>query len=250
MLPKQKTPPRNNLSNLTVLVYGLPKAGKSTFCSHADGALFLATEAGLNSLEVFQTPISSWEQFLAACKEVSEGNHQFKTIIVDTIDNAYKFCSEYICAKHKIEHESDFGYGKGWALVNNEFYRVLNKLSMLSYGVFMVSHAQDKEMETRTGKYIKTVPTLPDKARKLVLGMSDMILFIDIEVSKDDDGNITSRRVIRTKPSLYYEAGDRTGRLPEVIDLDFNKFIAAFEGAKRTAPAVPAPAKTKLEKKE
>jgi len=237
MLPTQKTPPRNGLSDLTVLVYGLPKAGKSTFCSHSDGALFLATEAGLNSLEVFQTPISSWEQFLAACREVSEGKHKFKTIIVDTIDNAYKFCSEYICAKHKIEHESDFGYGKGWALVNNEFYRVLNKLSMLPYGLFMVSHAQDKEMETRTGKYVKTVPTLPDKARKLVLGMSDMILFCDLDSSTDKDGNMTHRRVIRSKPSRYYEAGDRTGYLPEVIDLDFHKFIVAFESGRRPKAA-------------
>jgi hypothetical protein len=40
------------------------------------------------------------------------------------VDNAYKMCSDYVCKKFKIEHESDLGYGKGYALINNEFQRV------------------------------------------------------------------------------------------------------------------------------
>ncbi len=209
MLPATKTPPRTALSDLTVLIWGGQKIGKSTFCSNADGALFLATEAGLNSLDVYQSPITTWEEFLQACAEIAEGKHPFKTIIVDTVDNAYRFCAQYICAKHKIEHESDLGYGKGWALVNSEFYRVLNKLALLPYGLFMISHAQDREMETRTGKYTRMVPTLPDKARKIVLGMVDMILYCDLEVTKNPDGTFAQRRVIRTKPSLYYESPGR-----------------------------------------
>ncbi len=47
--------------------------------------------------------------------------------------------------------------------------------------------------------------------------------------------------VIRTKPSLYYEAGDRTGRLPETLDLDFGKFKECYSAA--TVPAPTAAAK-------
>jgi len=226
------------------LIWGGQKLGKSTFGSHADGALFLATEAGLNSLDVFQTPITNWDEFLQACAEISEGKHPFKTIVVDTVDNAYRFCAQYICAKHKIEHESDLGYGKGWALVNSEFYRVLNKLALLPNGLFMISHAQEKEIESRTGKYTRMVPTLPDKVRKIVLGMVDMILYCDLEVVKNPDGTFIQRRVIRTKPSLYHEAGDRTGRLPEVFDIDYGKYIEAFGDKKSVAPAAAAPAKS------
>ncbi len=236
MLPTVKTPPKTTLSDLTVLIWGGQKIGKSTFCSHADSAVFLATEAGLNSLEVFQAPISSWDDLLLACAEISEGKHSFKTIVLDTVDNAYRFCAQYICAKHNIEHESDLGYGKGWALINSEFYRVLNKLAMLPYGLFMISHAQEKEIETRTGKYTRMVPTLPDKARKIVLGMVDMILYCDLDVTKNPDGTSTQQRVIRTKPSLYYEAGDRTGRLPEIFGLDYKEFIDVFGGKKTETP--------------
>jgi len=174
MLPTTKTPPKKDLADLTVLQYGRSKSGKSEFCSHAENALFLATEPGLNALEVFQMPIETWEDMLSACGEIAQGGHPFKTVIVDTVDNAYRMCSEHICHKFKIEHESDLGYGKGWALINNEFHRVLTKLAFLPYGLFLVSHSQEIEVETRTGKYTRTVPTLPDKARKLVLGMVDI----------------------------------------------------------------------------
>ena len=35
-------------------------------------------------------------------------------------------------------------------------------------------------------------------------------------------------RVMRTKPHPTYEAGDRTGRLPEQLPLDYDAFVKAF----------------------
>jgi hypothetical protein len=231
LLPTAKTAPKPNLADLTVLAYGQTKIGKSDFCSHAESALFLATEPGLNALDVFQVPIQTWDDLLAACAEIVAGQHSFKTVIIDTVDNAYKFCADYILKKFKVEHESDLGYGKGYALINNEFQRVLTKLAFLPYGLFLVSHAKEIEVETRNGKYTRIVPTLPDKARKIVLGMVDMVLYCDLEKPIGESGEQRQRRVIRTKPSLYYEAGDRTGRLPETLDLDFGTFFEAFNTA-------------------
>lgn len=231
LLPTEKTPPKSNLSDYTVLIHSRPKTGKSEFCSHADGALFLATEPGLNALEVYQTPITSWDEMLAACKEIAEGNHPFKTIVIDTVDLAYKMCSEYVCRKYKVEHESELGYGKGWASTNGEFQRVLTKLAHMPYGLFLISHSQQTQIETRTGNITRIVPTLPEKARKIVLGLVDMILYFDIETVIGNDGKPSFQRVIRTKPHPNYEAGDRTGRLPEVLDLDYARFIEAFNAS-------------------
>ncbi len=237
ILPTAKTQPKPNLADLTVLVYGQTKIGKSTFCSQSDRALFLATEPGLNALDVYQVPIQSWEELGAACREVELGEHPFKTVIIDTIDNAYKFCTDYIIKKFKVEHESDLGYGKGYALVNNEFQRVLTKLAFLPYGLFLISHAKEIEVDNRSEKYTRVIPTLPDKARKIVLGMADMVLYCGLDPVDGECAEKVLRRVIRTKPSLYYEAGDRTGRLPEIMDLDFRKFLEAFSSA--VAPAKP-----------
>ena len=251
-LPTQKTPPRDSMSDLTILLYGPSKIGKSTLCANTDHALFLATEAGLNSLDVFQQPILNWQGLCVAVADIEKGDHQFKTIILDTVDNAYKMCADHICRKSNIQHESDLGFGKGFSLVNNEFQRVLTKLSLLPYGLYLISHAQDKEMDTPTGKRMKTIPTLPGKAREIVLGMVDIILFCDVEMVPGPDGKKVERRVMRTKPSALYEAGDRTKRLPETIDLDFNAFVDAYKsgtpepsptGAQSPAPVKVTPAK-------
>jgi hypothetical protein len=232
-LPTEATKPVTELGKQTILLYGSPKLGKSSFASKAPGSLFFECEPGLNHLEVFKVPTYSWEAFLEACKLVAKGEHNFKTIVIDTIDNAFKMCSDYVCTKHGIEYEGDMGHGKGWALVKNEWHRVLTRLASLPYGLIMISHAIDKTIETRTGEYTKTTPSLPYRARNVVLGLVDIILFGDSIAKKDAAGNVTIERVVRTKPHPTYEAGDRTGRLPELLPLDYEQFMKAFNSPAR-----------------
>ena len=227
-LPTEKTKPTLDLSSKTILVYAAPKAGKSTFASKFPGALFFECEPGLNSLEVFKIPTYTWPDFLAACKLVAAGNHPFKTIVVDTCDNAFKFCSDHICAQNNIQYEGDLDHGKGWAFVKNEWHRVLTRLASLPYGLILISHAVDKQIKTRTDEYVKTQPSLPDRARGVVLGLVDMVLFCDTVTRKGKDGSLIVERVIRTKPHPAYEAGDRTGRLLETLPLDYEAFEKAF----------------------
>ena len=217
-LPTNPVAPKTTISDLTTLIYGPTKSGKSTFCSHSDGAIFFATEPGLNSLNVFQVGIDDWKTLKMASAAIAKGEHKFKTVVIDTIDNAYKMCSEYACAKAGIQHESDLPFGKGFSATNNEFQRVINRLARLPYGLIMISHSCEKEMETRTGKLTRTVPTMPEGARKFIVGLADLVLFADLE--KDKSG--TWQRVLRTKPNPNYDAGDRTGLLPETLPLDYN----------------------------
>jgi hypothetical protein len=228
VLPTHKTPARTDLADLTVLLYGAPKIGKSTFCSQSDRAVFLATEAGLNHLETYQVPVASWPELLDACAEIAAGEHTFRTVIIDTIDNALQMCEHYVCERQGIKHPSDLDFGKGYSLVTNEFTRVLIKLSLLPYGLYLISHAEQIEVKTRTEKYRKWVPSLSGKARKSIIALVDMILYADIEEERNADGQIVEHRVLRTKPSAAYEAGERTGRLPETLPLDYPAFLAAF----------------------
>ncbi len=95
-LPTAKTPPKRSLSNVSILLYGPSKIGKSSFASQAPDAIFLATEPGLNALEVYQQPIGSWPDFLDACAELAKGKHPFKTVVIDTIDILYRLCADHI----------------------------------------------------------------------------------------------------------------------------------------------------------
>ena len=234
-LPTKKTAVVEDFAKMTTLIYGTTKIGKSTWCSHAPGALFLATEPGLSHLPVYQVPIETWGELIEACKEVHRGEHEFKTVVIDTIDNAYKMCTTHYCQKYNVEYENDgsLGYGKGRAMITNEFHRVLHRLARLPYGLILISHAMDKEYETRTGQKVKTIPTLPEKAHDVVIGMVDLVLFCDAEAYTTDEGARQYRRVMRTKPSPHYEAGDRSGRLPDTLPLDYKEFIKHFKPPRR-----------------
>ena len=225
MLPKEKTAPKENLGDFVFLLYGPPKIGKSTLASKFDKPLFLATEAGLNSLESYQVPVATWEDFLQACKAIAKENHDFKTIVIDTVDNLYKACSEHVKKKNNIQHESDLDWGKGWQLVADEFTRAITKLSLLPYGLVMISHSEYIEIKTRTATITKAVPTLQKRARETVLKMSDIILYAESIVT--DKGET---RIMRTKPSENCEAGDRTTRLPAVLPLEYEALYKAFYG--------------------
>lgn len=231
LLPKTKTPPKQTFNDLTILVYGRSKIGKTTFCSHFENALFLATEAGHNHLEVFQTTVNNWIELLTVIAELAKGEHQFKTIVLDTVDNAFAMCREYILSKEytvngqktKITHESDLGYGKGFTMVMIEFKRVLNKVTQLPYGVVFISHCKEQEIDTRTGKINKIVPSVQGQGKEAVLAICDMVLYCDMEIVNKEEN-----RVIKTKPTIFYDAGDRTGKLPEKLELDYKAFYNAY----------------------
>ncbi len=228
-LPKTPTPMKNDLSDLTVLTYGGKKLGKSTFCSQLPGAIFAATEPGLGHLEVHQVPIQNWQDFLDFCNALVNEKHNFKTVVIDTINNLYGFACRAVCEKYKVEYVGDFkAVGKGHVLANNMFYETLLKLAGLPYGLWMIAHSVEHEVETRTEKYRKSVPQLPDKASGQILGMADMILYAALHEDKQENGKTTFRHVLYTKPSKYFEAGDKSGVLPSIIDLDYHTFKTAY----------------------
>jgi len=233
LLPAERTAPKADVSKEKILLYGAPKIGKSTFCAGADHAIFLATEQGLDHLNVYKVDVPDWMTLINALAEIAAGKHDYHTLVIDTIDNAWRFAEDYIRTKYGVDYEGDLQYGKGWALIRNEFTRVITKASMLPYGLMMTSHSAQIDVDTRTGKVKRMVPTIPERARKLIVGMADMILYCD-QVTVTENNVPVEQRVIRTKPSFFWEAGDRTGLLPETIPLNYAAFLMAYQQAVTT----------------
>ena len=150
-LPTKKTPPITTLAAYKTLIYGPPGAGKTTLAAGYPDALFLATEPGCQALEAYVNPIRSWDEFLKASEEIAAGRHGFKTVIIDTVDLLWKFCHEYMLAKLGQEVEKD-DFGRTSTRIKNEFHRELARLAGMSYGLVLVSHSTEREIEARTGK--------------------------------------------------------------------------------------------------
>jgi len=224
VLPIKETTPKENLEDFIIYLHGMPGIGKSTFCSQFPNPIFASTEPGLNSLTTWNTPIPDWNTFLLFAKEISEGKHEFKTIIIDTVDNLYKYCLDFICQKNKINWPAEKDYGQGWAMVRDEFMRVITKLALLPYGLVAVSHTKFEEIKTRTGSYNKAVPTLSKQGNEIIMNLADISLYMDTTTEEGVES-----RVIKTKPSAYWTAKDKTKRnIPEIIELPIAKESEMF----------------------
>ena len=223
MLPNTKTAPKTNFGALSTLIFADPKVGKSTWAANIPQALFIATEQGQNFLSVYKVDSKSWEDTIAICKELQAGKHEFKTLVIDTVDLHYIQCERFICKREGVESVADLEFGKGFAMVRAEYLRVMNALQMLGYGLVFISHSKEKEIKTKTQSYTMKVCSLSEKPATMIAGMCDFIFYAYI----DEHG----QRLMRTKPTKYILAGDRSGKLPELIPLNYDAFIVEFNKA-------------------
>jgi hypothetical protein len=220
-LPTTKRKPLTDLAAYRILIYGSPKIGKSTFCSQIEDVLFLDTENGLQALEVCSVNITSWNDFKSACGALKKG-HSCKFVAIDTVDSLYRMCREDVLRRLGVRHESDSPYGKGYAEVKGEFTDVMEKVFKLPYGIILTSWSKMIEVKTRTDIFNKAVTTLPTAIQEFVTGTVDIILYAEVL----HDG----RRVIHANSSELHLGGDRTGRLPHTLPLDYSQFEIAFRG--------------------
>lgn len=221
-LPTVKIKPQLDINKIRLLIYGPPKIGKTTLCSGFPETLFLATEKGYTSHNVYAKDIVSWEQFKDVVLNVIEGKHNFKTIAIDTIDLLFKLCNEHICDDLGIAHVSDEDWGKGYNMVNTEFEKWLNKLFLTDYGIIMISHTQMKELTTFNGKTSKIMPSLPNQARKVIIPKVSVIGLMKMKTFKVEDNQFIEKRVLSFKQSSIEEAGDRDGVFPDEVVLSKN----------------------------
>lgn len=227
-LPTEKTPPTMSPATAKILLYGQPKVGKTTFAAHWDPehTLILACEPGTGGLEAFVQPITSWGEFREAGAALAKGGHPFKTVVVDTTDELFRFCQDHVMQEHKIRHPSDLDYGKGWSLLSDEFRLRVGKLAGLGLGVIFISHSKDEEVKQRIGTMTRSIPTLSGQAGKFLTGFVDLILYATVEQTEDGP-----ERVVRTQPSENWSAGGRI-QLPDPLPLDAQAVRSAMEGVK------------------
>lgn len=228
-LPAEKTKGFLSLNELKILIYGPPKIGKSTFCSNIPHALFLTTEKGYGSLKIFKVDIENWQDYLDSIKILKQKSTQkkYKTIIIDTIDELYRFCLDYTCEDLGIKDPTDARWGKGYNQINRNFSKGITSLINIGYGIYFISHSKTEEIVSRSFKYTKIVPTMKNQARTVILPILDVIVYCAV-INIEKGGNYIEKRAMIFKPTEELEVGDRTGRFPNKLPLNYKKFEKAY----------------------
>lgn len=224
-LPVKSKPLELDTRKFIFTIFGAPKCGKTTFASHFPDAVFLATEAGTKFVEVNQITddegnavvLKTWKEFRDAVKMLLTTPHDFKTVVIDTCDNAADMCTRFINTEQGWAHESSGEYGKGSALIKREFKMIMDALLASGMGVVFISHEKESEKEEKGVKRKFTDLSLGNSFKGYIAGASDFIFY----GFRDQNG----KRMLRTKATPNINAGDRSGRLPEIIPMDFSEMI-------------------------
>jgi hypothetical protein len=241
-LPAGMTKISRDLARAKVLIYGPPKIGKTTLASHWPGAWFVATEPGQDWIKMQEpTIMTSWDDFLAWCNWVQDerpskfrNGTKIRTMVFDTVDLLFKLCSNHICAIMGVGDPSELDYGKGWAAIGNEFQRVICNVVRWPYGMVFISHSSTKQIKSKSTEVHQIIPSIMTTGLRIVHSLVDIIMYcyMDESAITDAEGKLTGaieeRRRIRCAPKNNIIAGDRTGCLPDEIDMDYDVLLKCF----------------------
>ena len=220
-----------DLRGYSVLLYGTPKSGKTTLASQFPGALLFAFEKGYNTLPgVMAQPVNSWKEFRNFLIDLRDEDtkEMYQTIVIDTADIAYDYCTEYVCAQEGKDEINDIPYGKGYQLVMREFDKCLRTILRLDYGLVLISHSQDRIEKDENGvEYTQMMPTL-DKRGRLVCERTCDIIGLTRPI-RLEDGQVITRMFLRETPR--YVAGSRFKYMPDFIELSYDNLVNAIAGA-------------------
>ena len=204
-----------------ISLIGLPKVGKTTLASRwaPDKTLFIDLQHGTDLLpgDHYVVHANNWDEFDKICTTVAAGGHRFQTIVIDTIDQAYKYADAHAGNRHGGKVAAGVvEFGKGTAEAEGLFRQAIGKLlSRRGMGIWFLGHVELIEVD----KVQKFVPKLDRRVRDYIAGECEHILVAE---------KVGKRTVLHTQASSKYEAGSRV-ELPEPLEMDARALYAALQ---------------------
>lgn len=230
------------------VLYGPEGIGKSTFASHFPDPVFIDTEGGTKRLNVARLPQpTSWALLLDEVAEVRKGSVPCGTLVLDTADWAERLCIQAVCARAKVNGIEDFGYGKGYTYVKEEFAKLLDALEEVlnaGHNVVVLAHAAITKFEQpdAVGNYDRWSMKTSKQVAPLLREWCDMLLFANYKTVVEKAGSGPNaknkasggRRVLYTTHHPCWDAKNRFG-LPEEVPFEYASIAHCLPGG--SAPA-------------
>lgn len=220
-----------DLKGKYLLLYGKPKTGKTTMASRFPKNLLIAFEKGYNAIDgIKAVDINKWSEFRQVLRQLEkpEAQAMYDTITIDTTTIAYEMCEQFVCSQNGVQSIRDIPWGQGWTLVKKEFETCLRKITMLGYGLVLISHIEMRKEKTADDSEIEILaPSMPKRCYEVVNQIVDIIGYIATEW--DDDGN--SHRWLYTRQTPTVMAGSRFPYLAPKIKLGYDELVAAINEA-------------------
>jgi hypothetical protein len=232
----------NGLPNRYV-TYAVEGWGKTSLAAHYPKPIFIQSrgETGLETLidagQLPETPhfpeCHTWNDLMGCVDTLLEDEHQFKTVVIDTINGAERLCHEEVCAR---DFNNDWGergfmsYQKGPELALTDWRVLLGKLDRLrlekGMTIVLLAHAKVATFKNPEGPdFDRHSPDIDKRTWSLTHKWADCVLFgkYEVIVSGGTTGEkarkgkgVGQARMMFTQWSAAYDAKNRLGLPPEI----------------------------------
>lgn len=222
-----------------VVIYGSEGIGKTTIAAKCPDPLFIDLENGSSSYDVARiNGVNEWLRLLQTVEEVARTPNCCKTLVIDTMDKAEIMCIRNMLGTSGKKGIEDYGYGKGYTYLAEEYGKLLEGLDkVIAAGIHVVciAHAAMRKFEQpdEMGAYDRWELKLSKKCAPLVKEWADSLLFLNYETTVIQvDGKAKASgggRCIYTDHKPCWDAKNRHG-LPSKVQMDYEAIKVIFEG--------------------
>lgn len=229
-LPKvEKLSPKSEPKNF--FIWGSPMTGKSYFSSFFPNPLVLNTDGNskqgtapsiqLRNIRnenggLKQSVIKQLDDIVIALQVENPkrpADQQFKTVVIDVIDDVCIQIEQAICLDAGVQALSDIPYGKGYAMFNTALQQFVMDLKALPLNVIYIS--RELAITDENTGVTTYEPSLKTKYYNIVNGNCDVV----IRTKKIGDGqNASYFREVKALRTMYDPANITDHRILQLLE--------------------------------
>jgi len=188
-IPKIEKPVTKATMKKILWFYGKPCSGKTTLADQFPNPIMLNTDGnrivdGKGDVISIKDDISrtgnavkvtpAWDVFKGVIEWLETKPGNYRTVVVDLVEDTRRFCRKAMYKKLDIDHEHDAGFGKGYDMVETELLSTWMRLLNLDYEyIILISHEDSSKNITNTagGQVTCISPNgLPEKLANTLWG--------------------------------------------------------------------------------
>jgi hypothetical protein len=233
-----------------IVLYGPPGVGKTSWASQSPNPFFLDLDKGtmwLKKVGRNKKKIETWNDLLGWVRYLHDSEHDYKTLVLDTVDRAEALCHEHVIStvggKNKVAvktlAEVGGGYGQGYNAAAEEFRRLWAELERLwenrGMRIIIIAHCKLTTVQNPGGfDYQRYSLKVHEKVAGLLMEVSDAVLFASQKISVSKNGLFDEKRAramtgdaryLHASEEAYFVAKNRLGLPPKFI-LSWDEFVA------------------------
>jgi hypothetical protein len=186
-----------------VLVYGSPGDGKTTFASSFPNPIFIQTEDGTPAgVEFDAFRVKSFSETMEAIYALYEGEHDYQTLVLDSISALQPMIFAHVCAAHGKKSIEEFAYGKGYVEAQKPVAELLEAINVLrderNMASVLIAHAKvDRFDDPEVASYSHYCIDMHAKLSPAIEREMDAIFLLKKQVTiKSQDLGFNKERVI------------------------------------------------------